>query len=488
MRYDVKNLIKNYEGVRLECKKATGGLPNSVWETYSAFANTHGGVILLGIEEKNKQLRTIGVSDAQEMIKNFWNIVNNPNKVSCNIMSDNNVCIENVDGLDVIVIDVPRANRHKKPIYIDGNFIKGTFRRNGEGDYRCTEEEIRNMIRDQVSQPLDAKILLNMKFDALDKDTIKKYRLRFKNMNTEHIWNELDDNEFLKVISAMDTAPEDGEEHPTIAGLLMFGHDYYITKEFGGYFLDYREKLDETQRWSDRLVSNSGDWSGNLFDFYFKIYSKITSDLKVPFKLNESMARIDDTPTHRAMREACANTLIHANYYGRRGIVIEKTNEMATFSNPGTLRISVEDAMKGGVSDPRNINLFKMFALIKIGERAGSGLYDISRTWESNGWEKPELIEEFDPDRIILKLKIYNKTSVETSVETSVKENNIRLNRSQKKILEYIKQNMDTTISDLALAINISERSVERNIKSLKEVGLVTRMGEKKNGVWRIND
>ena len=55
----------------------------------------------------------------------------------------------------------------------------------------------------------------------------------------------------------------------------MFGYEYEIVREFPHYFLDYQEHdaLESTQnRWVDRLVSNSGDWSGNLYDFFFQVY------------------------------------------------------------------------------------------------------------------------------------------------------------------------------------------------------------------------
>ena len=70
-------------------------------------------------------------------------------------------------------------------------------------------------------------------------------------------------------------------------------------------------------------MSSSGDWSGNICDFYFRVYNRIAQDIKVPFKLIGA-DRIDDTPLHKALREALANALIHADYYDRRGLVIQK--------------------------------------------------------------------------------------------------------------------------------------------------------------------
>lgn len=93
----------------------------------------------------------------------------------------------------------------------------------------------------------------------------------------------------------------------------MFGNEYNIVRHFPEYFLDYRELLDPTIRWTDRLQSSSGEWSGNICDFYFRVYNKITKDIKVPFK-TKGGDRIDDTPVHEALREALANCLINTDF------------------------------------------------------------------------------------------------------------------------------------------------------------------------------
>lgn len=87
--------------------------------------------------------------------------------------------------------------------------------------------------------------------------------------------------------------------------------------------LDYREKISEDVRWDYRLISSDGTWSGNIFDFYFKIINKIAENLNVPFRTVNGI-RQEDTRVHEAVREAVANALIHADYRLPRGIVIEK--------------------------------------------------------------------------------------------------------------------------------------------------------------------
>lgn len=114
--------------------------------------------------------------------------------------------------------------------------------------------------------------------------------------------------------------------------------------------------------------------------------------------------RIDDTAVHEALREDLENAVIHANYYDRRGLVIEKKKDEIIISNQGGLRISIDEAVNGVISDPRNTNLFKMFSLVNIGERAGSGLHSIYSIWKSSNMKKLVLAEVFNPDRRTLNL------------------------------------------------------------------------------------
>ncbi len=200
----------------------------------------------------------------------------------------------------------------------------------------------------------------------------------------------------------------------------MFGNFGYIVGEFPHYFVDYVERLDDNPRYSDRISPLTADWSGNLYDFYTRIASRLTADVKTPFALDKEMYRIDDTPVHKAIRECLANTLVHADFYGRRGIVIEKRFRHITFANPGIFRVPLDVAISGGTSDARNDVLFTLFALVEIGEKLGTGLVQLFALWEKNGWPRPELREQFDPERTILTLD-YN--DAEDATMSSEQEN-----------------------------------------------------------------
>ena len=401
---DFSNIEKYKENNRLEAKAAAVGLPKSLWATYSAFANTNGGIILLGVtEDAQHQLHVEGVNDADALVIDFWNIINNQSKISINVLNDKDVIVREFDGKKIIIISVPRAQRYDKPIYLDGNLFS-SYKRNGEGDYRCTKEVIQAMLRDASPKTQDMLVLGNMNLDVFDKDTIKRYRIRMQGIRPGHVWEALEDVDFLYRIGAVGR-DADGKLHPTAAGLLMFGYEYEIVREYPHYFLDYREKLDDDTRWSDRFVSSSGDWSGNIYDFYFRVYNRIAQSVKVPFAL-DGISRIDDTELHKALREALANTLINADYYGNTGVVIERNITSITMTNAGTFRIDLDEAINGGISDPRNSGLIKMFSLINIGERAGSGLPMIFKAWTGTDFAMPDITEKENPDRVCLMLPV----------------------------------------------------------------------------------
>lgn len=235
----------------------------------------------------------------------------------------------------------------------------------------------------------------------------------------------------------------------------------------------------------------------------------------------EGITRVDDTPVHKAIREILLNTLANADYYGRCGVVIKKYKNRFTLENPGTFRISIKEAIDGGVSDPRNATILKMFSMIDIGERAGSGIPGVVAVWNKAFGISPEYSQRTNPDRIMTTLKLdellaisdntvekgdrkvientqkvieNNVEVIENVIENSpdviendqkVIENTDFLSENQKAILKMIKDNPFVSKAKLAEGVGISENSISRNIEAMRGKYL-RRVGPDKGGHWEV--
>lgn len=184
----------------------------------------------------------------------------------------------------------------------------------------------------------------------------------------------------------------------------------------------------------------------------------------------EGRNRIDDTPVHKALREALGNCLINADYYGTRVVVIKKDQDRIIFENPGYIRTGKEQMRRGGESDPRNKTLMKMFNLINIGERSGSGGPNIFNTWNDQGWKEPVIEERFDPDRTTLILEFISKTREENKIGNKTRTNML-------KIEKYLQENGESKINTIAEHLGLSPartRKILSQMDSLEAIGTNT--------------
>ncbi len=378
----------------IEFKSAEGGLPKSLWETVSAFANTEGGIVVLGVSEQDGRFEITGVRKVESLIKTFWDTHNNTQKLSWPVCAEADVSVHVINHHKLVSIHVPRVVRQQRPIYINGNPISGTYKRNFEGDYRCSEIEVRQMLRDASDEPLDGLILDGFDLDDLDNETLTAYRNRFASRDPDHPFLALNEADFLERLGGLRRDRRSGAEGITLAGLLMFGQERSLLDALPHYHLDYQEQLsdDPETRWTYRLTLD-GKWVPNLFNFYYRVYPRLVEGIQAPFKLDRSANRLEETHVHEALREALVNTLIHADHQSSRPISVIKRRDAFIFLNPGRLRIPREQLYQGGISDPRNPNLQKMFQFLGLGEKAGSGFQKILRAWREQHWMIPLVAE-----------------------------------------------------------------------------------------------
>lgn len=413
----LEQMLEDKETGDVEFKSAAGGFPHSFWATYSSFANTDGGTIVFGVKEKDEQFYLDGLTEekTRKYKKDFFNNEHNKEFVNIALLTENDVQTVLFEGVYILFFHIPRVDRSLRPVYCGLDPYTGTYRRDLEGDYHCSREEVNSMFADaNLASPVDGKIIENFSKDDLDADSIKQYRRRFEQWNPDHVWNSLPEDKFLKKLNVFRRDRKTGQYGLTYAGLLMFGTYSAIMDYNPNFFPDYQEIVDPNDRWVNRICPD-GNWESNLFQFYSRVLPILQNFLPKPFQL-EGNQRKTETPAHVAVREALANALVHADYTENASLNIYKYPNKMVFSNPGIMLISLRQYYQGGESICRNKFLQTMFTFLGSAEKAGSGVDKIMRGWEKLNWKRPYLVEKKRPNKVVLTL------SMESLLDESVKE------------------------------------------------------------------
>ena len=153
----------------------------------------------------------------------------------------------------------------------------------------------------------------------------------------------------------------------------------------------------------------------------------------------------------------------------------------------------------GGESDPRNKALMKMFNLINIGERAGSGVPNIFNVWEDEGWEEPVIEERFDPDRTVLSLSFVKKVtekSGEKKVTKKSGDKKVAKKSGEKKVTKKTQEKYEAILntmqpeqwykaSEFESVVDVKESRIKVLLKNLVEQGLIDSTGSTKGKMYR---
>ena len=518
----IQELIWQGESISVEIKKFSDSVPRSVWETYSAFANTRGGVILLGVTEHKgrppeSRFEITGVSDPDKIETDFFNILNNRQKVSRNVLFDSDFRPVEVEGKVVIYISVPEADYHKKPIYINDDIVDGSYKRSHEGDRRLSREELAMMLRDSTDD-IDSQILEHYGMDDIDEETLRGYRQVFDTANPEHAYKNLDNKEFLYRMGGYDYDRHKETEGLTIAGLMMFGKGTPIEKRFPLFRMDYLDligvKSGGDLKWNDRLTYD-GRWENNLYNFVTMTMRKLLFTLPSEGRI-VGEARRDGGPLYDGIREAIINSVTYSDFQTEGVLRIDRKDNAVILRNPGMLRISADRIYNGDFTHARNRNIQKMFRMIGYGDNIGSGFQKILAAWKILGFIRPELKELEDVKEVWLSLPLVRtrkqeegtsnevtgsevtskkgeRTSkIDSTVNSTVKnlENILKSNDMtdiQLLILQKMADNPNITIAELSTVTELDRNAVNYQLKKLRKIIKIERSGSDKKGSWIIS-
>ena len=458
-KYDIEKLLLAGENQSVEFKEAKNSFPKDGMKTICAFANTNDGLLILGISEniQNKEFYISGVNNPDKILDDLYSLLNNPKKINRNVVNEESVQIINVKGKNVIVIPVQKVDYKDKPIFLNES-VTSTYFRQGTGDYRCSQEQINSMLRDSAKESFDSTLIQDFSILDLDTETIKLYREKFDNINAEHPFSKLDNEQFLIKINALRRDRKDDKIKPTVAGLLIFGTHNSIKEFIPHYNVEYvLKEFSENNRFKDRVIYD-GTWGeDNLFNFFYLVIEKLYLTLNDNSNIQEnSMNRIGISKLRIAIREAFINSLIHSDYKSEKGIMIIRYPDRYIFTNGGTLRINLNDFFSGAHSDPRNYLIQEIFRFLNLCEKAGTGIPKIMEAVKESHLKYPKLQTELD--------------SVEFTLwDTSLIDNLNIDSEYEKKILELIIENHFVTRETLEEKLQIHKNTILKYLKKLVE-------------------
>lgn len=412
---------KTRENFQLEYKECSGSLSKSFWETYSAFSNSKGGYIILGVAENIPTNTIIGVGNYDAIIKNIWDLLSNKQKVSYSTISNGDISCININGKYIISVKISEAPDTNKPVYLD-NKLQNSFIRKGDGDRSATDSELRMMLRN-ASPENDSILIEKFNLDDLDELSIVSFKDNVSVRYPSKGFAKSSKEEFLLNIGAVVKNRETNIIQIKRGTLLFLGKYTSIRELYPHYHLDYFNRKGNNLRWIDRVATDEPNLHEmNIYNFFNIVSEKLKLVLKEAFQLDEDQKRIGISDFDESIREALVNCLAHADYMNEHpSTKIEVFDGWFHFINPGKMLISIEQFTGGGDSRPRNETIMSMFRLLGFAERQGFGGHQIFSSAVKNEYRIPEIESDIEKTD----LKIWNIDIADAYPELSDNERSV---------------------------------------------------------------
>ena len=471
----VKEILNSKEDIHLEFKKSKTGLSRSFWETYSSFANTDGGIVVLGIEENNPKNNIVGV-EKPEVIKNtIFKEANNKDVVNINLLMDSDVLIKNYMGNSIVIIHIPEASPDQKPVFLK-NKIDNTYIRRGECDQKADSDTIKYFMMYSHSD-IDSQLLNNYDMSDIDTNTIDLYLSELNSSVTRIDSSKGYKNILIELGALRKDRTENNKYKLTAGGLLFFGKYNSIRDRFPHFQLDYYRYTSDTKlRWIDKVSTGDMEYPNlNLFSFYKIVLDKLTVTTEDRFMLddNEQRRLPFRSDLREAVREAFVNTLMHAYYDSDRAIKIEDCVDYYSFFNPGAMKVTEEEFFKGGISKTSNELIATLFRRIGASEKSGSGgkkIADIAMKYKLR-W--PEVKLE------------YNNTTIKLWKEDLI--STLDLTPEEQQVMEYMMQALVATKSEIMKKLALTQYQARVVLESLVKRKLLTLTSEGRSSKYLLN-
>jgi len=481
---------------RIEFKE--GWNPDSIYRSVCAFANDieniGGGYIIIGVEEENgmaklpvKGLPAEQLDSIQRQMIGFNNLIKP--------VYSPKLSIEEVEGKHLLILWIPGgANRpYEVPEQITAKEKRYFYYiRKYSSSVKANQQEQQELIGLANHVPFDDRANTQATLDNIS-ITLVRDHLRVTQSRLHEFSESFSKSDLLGQMDLVSGPPE--MLFPRNVALMLFSEKPEI------FFPYSRIEVVEFPNGADDPEFNERP------PFTGPVQQQITKVLDF-FKTNVLQERITKQPDKpeairiwnyplEALEEAIANAIYHRDYQVREPVEVRIYPDSICILNYGGPDRSIKsEAFKLGPIKPRRYRTRRLGDFLKeldLTEGKATGIPRIKKALKQNGSAPP--VFDFDEDRTFFEVDFYihpafkGKTEVvipdkilpNNKVIESLKEGSIR-------VLSLIKHNPRITASEIALALNITSRAVQKRIANLKTAGVIERIGSDKSGYWMTKE
>ncbi len=440
----VNEIIKKEESEDLEFKE---NWRDEYIKILSAFANSKGGRLVLGINDKRN---VIGVNNWKKLSEDI------PSKTREKFGLTPSVKHAEISGKKLIIIEIKPS---QVPISYNGKY----YRRSGSTTVEISGLELANFLLSKAGKTWDA-LASDADFKDIDLNSVNL----FKSLTRRRVPSISDIDSVEKVFTNLKLITEDGKV--TTAGLLLFG------KESHKFFISAKTRIGRFK--TSTTILDTVIVEGNLFNQLDRTVEAIKKHLNVRFDIR-GIERQDiwDYPLE-AIREAVINALIHRDYLSAAEIQIRVYDDKIWMWNPGKLpeELSIEDLKKDHSSYPRNPLIANVFYLAGFIERWGSGTKRIIDLCNEQGLPEPDYKEEQGGFSVWFYKNIYTEENLRK----------IGLNERQIKAVSYVKGRGKITNKEYQEITGISKPTATRELEKLVDMNILEQKGITGKGTFYI--
>jgi len=458
-KQEFEKLLKDRENKDLDFKLDLPK-PEKIAGLITAFYNSRGGKIILGVDDDRKP---IGLKDPQRVEHKFTQIIRH----YCKLDEDPRIEFIKYKGKDFILIHCPKGK--DTPYFVRGEYTSRI--RIGSSNMPANKEETARLYREGSSKSQDIYPVENATLNDLDLEKIKTYLKKSKltkQLNKDYLTELMLKEHFV--------SKENGEIIPTIAGILLFGKNPYLNIQYSEVKAD-RYIGDTRVEWLDRK-----DVRGTLFHIVEQTKDFFLKNMRTPARVVGFKTEVRTEYPIEALREAVINALAHRDWHKQETILIRMYNSFIEILSPGELLrpLVIEDVKRDEyMPETRNKVIVGVLNNLGIMDKRGTGFLRIRE--DLKRWSLPP--PEFEERQGWFVIRFRNPY-IEKIPEIEIDES--ELNERQKKALDLIREKGRITNREYRKMFNVVKDTAIRDLKELVDKEMVVRMGAGRNVYYNL--